>query len=55
VSKIASILDVIQPAQQFLNDETREGSRNFSLLNIQPPVVAASLRKIYRLTDSSSV
>jgi len=48
VSKIVSILDVLQLAQQFLNDETREGSRNVSLLTIQPPVVAASLRKIYR-------
>jgi hypothetical protein len=45
VSKIASMLDVLQPALQFL-DETR-GSGNVSLLTIQPPDVAASPRKFY--------
>jgi len=54
VSKIASILDVLQPAQQFLDDETREGSRNVSLLTIQPPDVAANPRKISSSSSSSS-
>jgi hypothetical protein len=44
--------DVLQPTEQFRDDENRDGSRNVGLLTIQPPDVVANLKVLWRLTDS---